>query len=139
MRDHPFLINTSYTLSMTNLNIPASGFVCNWLFTHLFRLAQDQPRRPRTTRRAKAPGPTRGFTLIELFVVIGIVLVLVGLLVPKLATMRAGARNISKFSALREIGRATVVYANENPDSVPVVLPRAPYVLRPGDEPHRVQ
>ena len=62
----------------------------------------------------------RGFTLVELLVVIGIIAVLIGLLVPALAEARANAKRTACLSNLRQIGQAISIYAVQYKDQVPV-------------------
>jgi prepilin-type N-terminal cleavage/methylation domain-containing protein len=56
----------------------------------------------------------RGFSLIEVIVVIGIIAVLLGLLFPTLAGTRASAKAIACQSNMRQIGVAMAAYAAEN-------------------------
>jgi prepilin-type N-terminal cleavage/methylation domain-containing protein/prepilin-type processing-associated H-X9-DG protein len=56
----------------------------------------------------------RGFSLIELLVVIGIIAVLLGLLFPALSLAWAQARLVNCQSNLRQVGQALFMYAGEN-------------------------
>lgn len=54
------------------------------------------------------------FTLIEVIVVIGIVMILIGLLFPTLHSARAASKSIACQSNMRQIGVAMAAYAAEN-------------------------
>ncbi|HWE03678.1 MAG TPA: prepilin-type N-terminal cleavage/methylation domain-containing protein [Tepidisphaeraceae bacterium] len=56
----------------------------------------------------------RGFTLVELLVVVGIIAVLVGILIPMLAVAREAGRCTVCLSNLRQIGQAFNMYANDH-------------------------
>ena len=71
-------------------------------------------------------------TLVELLVVIGIIAVLMGVLVPSLATARAAARKVACLSNLSQIGLAIHSYAVEYEGSIPFG-PKAPPFLSPAD------
>lgn len=60
-----------------------------------------------------------GFTLIELLVVIAIIAILAAILFPVFAQARARARSISCISNLNQIGKATMMYAQDYDETYP--------------------
>jgi prepilin-type N-terminal cleavage/methylation domain-containing protein len=62
----------------------------------------------------------RGFTLVELLVVIGIIALLISILLPALGRAREAAQRTACLSNIRQLGIAMQQYANDNKDFIPI-------------------
>jgi prepilin-type N-terminal cleavage/methylation domain-containing protein len=64
--------------------------------------------------------PLRGFTLVELLVVIGIIALLISILLPSLAKARDAAMRTKCLAQLRQLGQMAFVYASNNRGHMPI-------------------
>src|SRR3954452_23617255 len=62
----------------------------------------------------------RGFTLVELLVVIGIIVILIALLLPAISSARDSANKINCATRLRQIGQWAAMYAGANRNFIPI-------------------
>lgn len=68
----------------------------------------------------------RGFTLIELLVVIAIIAILSSLLLPSLSGAKARARQVQCVNNQKQIGVATLIYAQDNRGLIQINAPLTP-------------
>ncbi|MGF1635135.1 MAG: type II secretion system protein [Phycisphaerae bacterium] len=65
------------------------------------------------------PARAHGFTLVELLVVIGIIALLISILLPSLSKAREAANTVACLSNQRQIGQATIIFADEHGQWLP--------------------
>ena len=65
----------------------------------------------------------KGFTLVELLVVIAIIALLMGILMPALSRVRQLAHRLVCGTNLSGIGKAMLIYANDNEEDYPIAGP----------------
>jgi len=69
----------------------------------------------------------RGFTLVELLVVIGIIAILAGILLPTLAKVRASGYRVTCRAQLHDMGNLFQMYLQDSRDHLPRVNPLPSY------------
>jgi prepilin-type N-terminal cleavage/methylation domain-containing protein len=74
----------------------------------------------------------RGFTLVEVLVVIALIVLLAALLLPALASAKQAGRMAACLSNLRQVGLAVQEYAHDNDGLIPYG-PKAPPFTNPSD------
>jgi prepilin-type N-terminal cleavage/methylation domain-containing protein/prepilin-type processing-associated H-X9-DG protein len=89
------------------------------------------------TKPRRSPTSPAAFTLIELLTVIAIIGILAAILIPTVGRVRSSARTSQCVNNLRQIGSATLLYANDNRGQFPrqrfdYVFDLWPYVTTPG-------
>ena len=67
--------------------------------------------------------PPRGFTLIEILVVVGILAILMGILLPTIAGARRSANRVTCRAQLHDVGNLFQLYLNEFKGRIPRVNP----------------
>lgn len=75
---------------------------------------------PSNARKTAKGEMSRGFTLVELLVVVGIVTLLIALLLPALSKAQEEARKTKCLSNVRQLAMAAIMYANENKGRFPL-------------------
>lgn len=81
----------------------------------------SRPTRPLSTPNLRR----RGFTLVELLLVLGLLMILIGLMMPSIARVRAEARTVVCQSEMRQLATMVLAYASDHGESIPFPLSQA--------------
>lgn len=76
----------------------------------------------RVSQRRQTPSNTRGFSLIELLIVVAIILIIVAIAIPNFLRSRMAANEAATAENLRTITTASVVYNTTYGDGYPATL-----------------
>jgi prepilin-type N-terminal cleavage/methylation domain-containing protein len=81
------------------------------------------------------PRGARGFTLVELLVVIAIIALLIGLLLPALAKAQAAAKSIKDSTQINQIQKAFIIFSNDAEGKYPTpgLVNRLPFDIGGGN------
>ena len=85
---------------------------------HESHLETPSCRFPCPSRGGSPAGRRKGFTLVELLVVIGIIALLISILLPALGKAREQGKAIKCLSNLRSICQSAIIYANQNKSTI---------------------
>lgn len=75
--------------------------------------------RPHSNPHGATPPAQRGFTLVELLVVVAVIALLIGLLLPALSKARAAGYQAKGLSTQKQLGLAMITYGNSNDFAIP--------------------
>jgi prepilin-type N-terminal cleavage/methylation domain-containing protein/prepilin-type processing-associated H-X9-DG protein len=76
--------------------------------------------------KPSSKGKGNGFTLIELLVVIAIIAIIAAILLPTLAKAKLRAQGLACIVNMKQLQTASILYAGDNNDFLPVNTPLAP-------------
>ena len=111
----PFPLGMRQRANNIGWSRPALGRSCG--AAHPIRSSRRQSRKP--APRSSAFHARAGFTLLELFVVMGIIGLLMAMLLPSLSRIRESARRTQDLSNLRQLSLACTSYAADNDGVLP--------------------
>jgi len=83
-------------------------------------------------KHASQPSASKGFTLVELLVVIGIIALLISVLLPALNKAREAANRIACMANLRSVTQTMQLYASESKGAIPGNVHTTGAMLGPG-------